>query len=254
MRIHFQSFGRGTPLIILHGLFGSLENWHSISQKLAADFQVFAVEQRNHGRSPHAQEMSYQLMAEDLKEFVADQQLGAVNLLGHSMGGKTAMLFALTYPELVQKLIIVDIAPRAYSDHHREILNSLRSLDLTSFKSRTEMESQLAPSIPDLAIRRFLLKNVKRDQAGAFYWQMNLPAIEANYARLSEAVSSERPFLGPTLFIRGECSNYIRDQDLPAIEKLFPQVEHCKIADAGHWVHAEAPEAFLRTVREFLSY
>jgi pimeloyl-ACP methyl ester carboxylesterase len=254
MRIHFQSYGHGTPLIILHGLFGSLENWHSVSQKLAANFQVFAVDQRNHGRSPHAAEMSYQLMAEDLKEFVASQQLGAVNLLGHSMGGKTAMLFALTYPALVRKLIIVDIAPRAYSDHHREILNALSSLDLTSLKSRAEMESQLSDSIPDLAVRRFLLKNVKRDEAGAFYWQMNLPAIEENYGRLSEGITSQRPFEKPTLFIRGERSNYIRDQDLPLIEKLFPRVEHRKIAGAGHWVHAEAPEAFLRTVREFLSY
>jgi pimeloyl-ACP methyl ester carboxylesterase len=252
MQLHFQSYGQGPPLIILHGLFGSLENWHSISLNLAADFQVFAVDQRNHGRSPHTPEMSYPLMAEDLKELVANQQIEAVNVLGHSMGGKTAMLFALTYPELVQKLIILDIAPRAYSDHHREILNALTLLDLTSLKSRAEMESQLAPSIPDLAVRRFLLKNVKRDQAGAFYWQMNLPAIEANYARLSEAVSNHGPFEKPTLFIRGECSNYIRDQDLHVIDKLFPQVEHCKITGAGHWVHAEAPEAFLRKVREFL--
>jgi len=254
MQLNFQSYGHGPPLIILHGLFGSLENWHSISQQLAADFQVLAVDQRNHGRSPHAAEMTYQLMADDLKEFVASQQLGAVNLLGHSMGGKTAMLFALTYPASVQKLIVVDIAPRAYSAHHREILSALSSLDLNSFKSRAEMESQLAPSIPDLAVRRFLLKNVKRDEAGAFYWQMNLPAIEANYARLSEALPTQRSFEKPTLFIRGERSNYIRAQDLPAIEKLFPRVKHCKIAGAAHWVHAEAPEPFLRTVREFLSY
>ena len=254
MQLHFQNFGQGPPLIILHGLFGSLENWHSISQKLAADFQVFAVDQRNHGRSSHAPGMNYQLMAEDLKEFLANQQLGAINLLGHSIGGKTAMLFALTYSELVQKLIIVDIAPRAYSDRHREILNALSSLNLSSFKSRAQMESQLAPSIPDLAVRRFLLKNIKRDQEGAFYWQMNLPTIEANYARLSEAISSQRSFEKPTLFIRGERSNYIRAQDLPVIEKLFPQVKYCKIAAAGHWVHAEAPEPFLRTVREFLSY
>src|SRR5258708_16035598 len=136
MRIHFQSYGHGAPLIILHGLFGSLENWHSISQKLAPDFQVLAVDQRNHGRSPHAAEMSYQLMAEDLKDFLVDQKLGAVNLLGHSMGGKTAMLFALTNPESVQKLIVVDIAPRAYSERHREIPSALASMDLSSFKGR----------------------------------------------------------------------------------------------------------------------
>jgi pimeloyl-ACP methyl ester carboxylesterase len=212
------------------------------------------VDQRNHGRSPHAAEMNFQLMAEDLKEFLANQQLGAVNLLGHSLGGKTAMLFALTFPECVQKLTVVDIAPRAYSDHRREILNALSSLDLSSFKTRAEMESHLATSIPDLAVRRFLLKNVKRDQSGAFYWQMNLPAIQANYARLSEEIAGQRPFDKPVLFIRGERSKYIRDQDLPAIQKLFPRVEHCTIAGAGHWVHADAPEAFLRKVREFLKY
>lgn len=252
MHPHFQSYGQGPPLIILHGLFGSLENWHLISQKLAADFQVFAVDQRNHGRSPHAADMSYQLMAEDLKEFVDNQQFGPVNFLGHSMGGKTAMLFALTYPQSVEKLIVVDIAPRAYPDHHSEILKALSSLDVTSLKSRAEMESQLASSIPDLAVRRFLLKNVKRDQAGNFYWQMNLSAIEANYARLSEQISSQRPFEKPTLFIRGERSNYICDDDMTAIQKLFPRVQHREIAGAGHWVHAEAPEAFIRTVREFL--
>jgi esterase len=254
MQLHFQSYGQGPPLIILHGLFGSLENWHSIGQMLAADFHVFTMDQRNHGRSPHATDMSYQLMAEDLKEFVADKQLGSVNLLGHSMGGKTAILFAISYPQLVEKLIVVDIAPRAYPDHHSEILKALSSLDLSSFKSRAEMESQLASSIPDLAVRRFLLKNVKRDQAGNFYWQMNLSAIEANYARLSEQISSQRPFEKPTLFIRGERSNYIRDDDMTAIQKLFPRVKLCEIAGAGHWVHAEAPEAFLRTVREFLKY
>jgi esterase len=252
MRLNFQSFGRGQPLIILHGLFGSLENWHFISQKLAADFQVVAVDQRNHGHSPHAAEMSYQLMVEDLKEFLANQHLDTANLLGHSMGGKTAMLFALTYPESVQKLIVVDIAPRAYPNHHREILSALSSLTLSSFKSRAEMELQLASSIPDLAVRRFLLKNVKRNQAGSFYWQMNLAAIQANYARLSEEISSHRSFEKPALFIRGERSDYIRDEDVPAIEKLFPRVEHHTIAGAGHWAHADAPEAFLRKVREFL--
>ena len=254
MQLHFQSFGNGPPLIILHGLFGSLENWHSISRNLATDFQIFAVDQRNHGRSPHAPEMSYQLMAEDLREFAASQHLASANLLGHSMGGKTAMLFALTFPELVKKLVVVDIAPRAYPDHHREILKALSSLDLSSFKSRAEMDSHLATSIPGLAVRQFLLKNVKRDQAGRFYWQMNLAAIKANFARLSEEISTPGSFDKPTLFIGGERSNYIGGDDLPAIQKLFPRVQYFQIAAAAHWVHAEAPEPFLRKVREFLKY
>lgn len=254
MQLHFQSYGQGPPLIILHGLFGSLENWHSISQKLAADFQVFAVDQRNHGRSPHAAEMSYQSMAGDLKEFVTTHQLSAVNLLGHSLGGKVAMFFALNYPDLMEKLVVVDIAPRAYPPHHSEILNALSSLDLPSFKNRKDLETHLAPSIPDLATRQFLLKNVKRDSAGTFYWQMNLAAIHRNYDRLNEALSSQQPFTKPALFISGERSDYIRDEDLASIRKLFPQAAHCKIPGASHWVHADAPEAFLRKVREFLKY
>jgi pimeloyl-ACP methyl ester carboxylesterase len=252
MQLHFETYGHGRPLIILHGLFGSLENWHSISRNLAADFRVLAVDQRNHGRSPHAAEMSYQLMAGDLKELLTAQHLGPVNLLGHSMGGKTAMVFALNDPGLVKKLAIVDIGPRAYPPHHRQILHALLSLDLRSFKSRAEIQSQLVPVIPDLAIRQFLLKNVKRDQAGAFYWQMNLAAIEANYERLNERIFSSHPFDKPILFISGERSDYIRDEDLPSIQKLFLRAEFCKIADAGHWVHAEKPEVFLRKVREFL--
>jgi pimeloyl-ACP methyl ester carboxylesterase len=254
MQLHFQSYGEGPPLIILHGLFGSLENWHSISQKLAADFRVFAVDQRNHGRSAHAADMSYQSMAQDLKEFVTSQQLSEVNLLGHSMGGKTAMSFALNYPDRVERLIVADIAPRAYPPHHSEILTALLSLDLSSFKNRKDMEAHLAPLIPDLATRQFLLKNVKRDSAGAFYWQMNLTAIHRNYDRLNEALSSQQPFAKPTLFIRGDRSDYIRDEDLASIRRLFPKAELYEIPGAGHWVHVDAPEAFLRKVREFLKY
>jgi pimeloyl-ACP methyl ester carboxylesterase len=252
MQLHFQSYGKGAPLIILHGLFGSLENWHSISRNLAADFQVLAVDQRNHGRSPHASEMSYQLMAEDLQELLAAQQLGSVNLLGHSMGGKTAMVFSLTHPDLVNKLVVVDMAPRTYPPQHLEILKALLSLDLRSFKSRAEIESELAPSIPDLATRQFLLKNLKRDSTGGFSWQMNLAAINANYDCLNEAISSQRSFDKPALFIRGERSHYILDEDMPPIRKLFPRTKFCQIPGAGHWVHADKPEPFLRKVREFL--
>jgi pimeloyl-ACP methyl ester carboxylesterase len=254
MQLHFQNYGQGAPLIILHGLFGSLENWHSISQNLAADFQVFAVDQRNHGRSHHAAEMSYQLMAEDLKEFMMSHQLEAVHLLGHSMGGKTAMQFALNYQDLVKKLIVVDIAARAYPPHHTEILNALSSLDLASFKNRKDMETHLASSISDLATRQFLLKNVKRDSTGGFHWQMHLAAIHRNYVRLNEEISSQYSFNEPTLFIRGERSNYLLDEDFGPMRKLFPQAELYEISGAGHWVHVDAPEAFLRKVREFLKY
>ena len=252
MQLHFQAYGHGQPLILLHGLLGSLENWHSISQKLAADFQVFAVDQRNHGRSPHAADMSYELMAQDLKLSLANQGLAPIHLLGHSMGGKTAMEFALTHPELVAKLIVVDIAPRAYPPYHRQILDAISSLDLSSCKNRHEMDAQLAQTIPDLRLRQFLLKNVKRDAAGVFHWQINLPAIDANYPRLNEALANRQTFAKPALFIRGERSDYIRNEDINLILTLFPAAEYSEIAGAGHWVHVDAPETFLRKVREFL--
>ena len=252
MQLHFQRYGQGPPLIILHGLFGSSENWHSISQKLASDLAVFAVDQRNHGRSPHAGEMTYELMAQDLELFVTNQHLSPVHLLGHSMGGKTAMVFALTYPELAEKLIVVDIAPRAYPPQHRQILDAMLSLDLSSSKNRNDIDAQLAKSIPDLTLRQFLLKNVKRDAAGAFHWQMNLAAINANYDRLNGALPDSRTFDKPILFIRGERSDYIRNDEIELIQARFPQAEFCEVADAGHWVHADAPESFLRKVREFL--
>jgi len=252
MQLHFQNYGQGQPLIILHGLFGSLDNWHSINQKFGAEFQVFAIDQRNHGRSPHAAQMSYELMAADLKEFVTAQRLRQISLLGHSMGGKTAMTFALNYPDLAEKLIVVDIAPRAYPPYHAEILKALLSLDLSSFTNREEMDLQLAGPIPELTVRRFLLKNVKRAPDGAFYWQLNLAGINENYARLNEAIWSARSFKKPALFIRGERSDYIPRQDLQPIRELFPHAEFCEIAGAGHWVHADAPEPFLRKVREFL--
>ena len=252
MQLHFQSYGHGNPLILLHGLLGSLENWHSVSQKLAVDFQVFAVDQRNHGRSPHAAELSYELMVHDLERFLVNHRLSAVHLLGHSMGGKTSMKFALTYPDLVAKLIVVDIAPRAYPPYHRQILDAMLSLDLSSCKNRHEMDAQLAQTIPDLRLRQFLLKNVKRDAAGVFHWQINLPAIDANYPRLNEALADRRTFAKPALFIRGERSDYIRNEDINLIQTLFPAAEYSEIAGAGHWVHADAPETFLRKVREFL--
>lgn len=196
--------------------------------------------------------MTYQLMADDLKKFVLDHQLHAVHLLGHSMGAKTAMVFALRYPDLVKRLIIVDMAPRSYPPHHLKILSALRSLDLSLFKNRKDMESQLANSIPDSAVRRFLLKNVKRDASGAFYWQLNLAAIERNYERLNEAISHQRSSEKPALLVRGQRSDYVRDEDLASIHELFPRSEFCEIPSAGHWVHVDAPEPFLRNVREFL--
>ena len=168
MQLHFRSYGDGEPLIILHGLFGSLDNWHSMSVKLAAPFQVFAVDQRNHGASPHSPEMSYPIMADDLEEFLQSQGLARAYVMGHSMGGKTAMQFALRYPHRVERLVVVDIAPRVYSPLHARILEALLALDLASFKTRKQVEDALASAIPELGTRQFLLKNLTRGAEGHF--------------------------------------------------------------------------------------
>ena len=252
MQLHHEECGQGTPLIILHGLFGSLDNWQTVSRRLSAQFRVIAADQRNHGHSPHSPEMNYPAMAGDVLELMQRLGLSDACVLGHSMGGKTAMQLALLHPERVRKLVVVDIAPRAYYPRHGEIFAGLLSLDLSTFTSRKEIEDALAPSIPDISVRRFLLKSLARSPNGGFRWKINLRDICANYGRLSEAVSGHAPFTKPTLFLRGGASNYIRDADGALIHQLFPQAQMQTIPTAGHWVHAEALEAFLAMVQRFL--
>jgi esterase len=251
MILNFKSYGQGESLIILHGLFGSLDNWHTVSQELGEHLHVIAVDQRNHGRSPHSLDMDYRTMAEDVRALLAAQHLPWAHLLGHSMGGKTAMQFALLYPKLVHKLIVVDIAPRQYSPRHENVFAGLLPLDLKTFQTRVQLEEALAPSIPDLALRRFLLKNAERATEG-FRWRFGLCEIHRNYLRLGEAPSGPQPFTGLSLFVRGETSNYLLEDDLSSILPLFPLARLRTIPGAGHLVHTEKPEAFLRMVLEFL--
>ena len=252
MHLHFQSYGAGAPLIILHGLFGSLDNWHSISRRLGEHFQVLAVDQRNHGQSPHSAEMNYRVMAEDVSELMRAQHVEHAHVLGHSMGGKTAMQLALHSPEKVDKLVVVDIAPRAYSPRHGQIFEGALSIDLAAYHNRGDVENALAQFIPEKAVRQFLLKSLAREAGGGFRWKLNLRDIFKNYGRLSEGLSGERPFDKPVLFIRGEASNYLREEDWELIQRLFPRAEMQTIARAGHWVHADAPEFFLQVVLDFL--
>ena len=252
MQLYFQSFGAGLPIIILHGLFGSSDNWHTISRRLGEQFQVFALDLRNHGRSPHSNAMNYELMADDIAEFFPAHNLQRACLLGHSMGGKVAMRFALRYPDLTAALIVADMAPKAYPPSHQVIFDALRKLDLASFRSRNEIDIALAPEVPDVAVRQFLLKNVARTDAGGFAWKLNLPAIERNYPALRSAITSGRPFTGPVLFILGAKSDYLQDTDRDAILRLFPRATFKTISTAGHWLHADAPDEFVQLVAEFL--
>jgi len=253
MKLHFRSYGSGRPLIILHGLFGSLNNWHTLAGRLAEGRLVLSVDLRNHGDSPHSEEFSFKAMAEDLREFMDDRGLTRASLLGHSMGGKTAMEFALRYPSAVEGLVVIDIAPRAYLPGHDEILDAMASLDLWAYASRSAIEKALEPLISDLRVRQFVLTNLRRVEEGRYNWKINLSGLRSNYAEVVKAQNSETPFRGPTLFIRGGNSNYIRPEDATSLLELFPSATVSTISGAGHWVHADAPEKLLPLVEEFLA-
>ena len=253
MQLHYEQSGEGHPLLILHGLFGSLENWRTLSKIFSRSFQVFALDQRNHGRSPHSNEFSYPVMVEDLREFMEEQELPSAHLIGHSMGGKTAMLFAATYPDLVDKLVVVDIAPKAYARGHDDVFHTLLSLDLSTLRSRQEADVAMAKTMPDLALRQFLLKNLDREETGSFRWRIALHEIHANYPEMIKELGlGQHRFVQPALFIRGAKSDYIKDSDIPSLKSIFPQAQVTTIPNTGHWVHAEAPQEFARAVLDFL--
>jgi len=254
MRLHCQTFGEGFPLLILHGFLGSSDNWLSVSKRLGNQFKVYSLDLRNHGASPHSEIMSYAVMSQDILEFMDDHKLSSALLLGHSMGGKVAMQYALDFPNRVEKLVIVDIAPRTYPPTHRAMLNAALSLDLKTYKSFSEVDGALAVAIPQAAVRQLLLKNLKRSNDGHLTWKIHLDAIARHYDKLTTAIVTGQMFNHPTCFIRGGRSTYIQDDDLPLIRTIFPQAKIETIANAGHWVHADATEEFLTIIEEFLAH
>lgn len=251
MKLFFQQYGSGEPLIIIHGLLGSLDIWHTLSKTFATSFRVLAVDLRNHGRSPHSDTFTYTAMAGDVLELMDAQHIASAYLLGHSMGGKVAMQFAVSYPERVDKLVVVDIAPRAYSRIHDEILEALISLNLTGLQSRQAVEGELARKIPDSAVRQFLMKNLTRDPSGAFSWKANLDVISRNYEEIAREINATRSFSKPTLFVKGDRSDYLLASDIPFIHRLFPTAVVLSV-DTGHWIHAESPNRFADVVLNFL--
>ena len=247
MHLNYQIHGEGQPLIILHGLFGTLENWGSQIKALAKHFQVIAVDLRNHGRSEHSNEMNYQLMAADIHQLTQDLDITKAHILGHSMGGKAAMQLALNNPSVIDKLIIVDIAPVTYSAHHEEVFKGLHAVDLVSLKSRSDADKQLSQFIPEVGVRAFLLKNLYRTEEKTFAWRMNLETLYTKYADISAAPHGT-PYPSTTLFIKGGNSNYMVPAYKDAVITLFPKAKYTIIKDAGHWPHAEKPEAFSKVV------
>ena len=250
MKLHYRKYGEGQPLIILHGLFGSSDNWQTLGKKFAENFEVYLVDQRNHGHSPKSNEFNYQLLSDDLYKLITDLELENITLIGHSMGGKTVMHFAQEHPLFIKKLIVVDIGPKAYPMHHDIILAGLNSLDLSAIKSRGQADKQLSKFIEDIGVKQFLLKNLYWIEKGQLGWRINIPVLEKKMPDILAAIP-DKIVETHTLFIRGEKSNYIVEDDFQNIYDQFPNSEIETIYDAGHWVHAENPFSFYNMVLEF---
>lgn len=239
--------GSGQPLIILHGLFGSSDNWQTHGKKLAEYFEVYLVDQRNHGKSDWSDAFSYELMAADLFEFVQEHNLEDFILMGHSMGGKTAMYFAQEHEDLLEKLIVVDMGVKSYPVHHDRILEGLKSLDLSIIDSRGDAQKALAEYIDDASIRQFLLKNLYWKSKGQLAWRINIPVLDEKIDEIVKELP-HKEVLTDTLFMRGGKSNYILEEDTEQIKSYFPVSEIYSIESAGHWIHAEAPTEFIEKV------
>ncbi|MTI20373.1 alpha/beta fold hydrolase, partial [Fulvivirga sp. RKSG066] len=239
MQLNFKTIGEGKPLIILHGLFGSLDNWQTIAKELADHYKIYLVDQRNHGQSPHSDNFNYTAMADDLNRFIDEHNIENPSIIGHSMGGKTAMKFALNHGDKWDKLIVVDISPRAYPVHHDIIVEGLAAIDVDNIKSRGDADKKLAEYVKDLGTRQFLLKNLARSKNGGFEWKINLKAITENIEIIGEGMEERLAIEKDVLFIRGEKSDYIGDEDIILITQHFPNASVETISNAGHWVHAE---------------
>ncbi|MBE03198.1 alpha/beta fold hydrolase [Marinobacter lutaoensis] len=251
--------GEGKPLILLHGLFGSLENLGGIARRLQDEWQIHALDERNHGASPHTDTMDYPAMAGDVLAYMDQQGLARAALLGHSMGGKVAMQVALMAPERVERLIVADIAPVTYQPRHDAILEGLKALDLSQVHSRQDADRLLAEFVDSVATRQFLLKNLERmprdeqtEGGPTFRWRLNLPVIDACYGNLAKAPEGDGPYDGPVLFLKGADSAYIQDKHRDTILRLFPAAEVRVIQGTGHWLHAEKADTFAALCRRFL--
>jgi len=251
VKLFSRIMGEGQPLLIVHGLFGMSDNWQSLGKQFADFFEVHLIDQRNHGRSPHSRVFNYKVLAEDLVKYIKNHKLKNVILMGHSLGGKTAMELTVQRPDLVEKLIVVDISPKAYPVHHNKIIESLFSLDFSELKSRSEADRKLAEYIVDANVRQFLLKSLYWVEKGRLAFRFNLESIAEQLEEVGKALADNLKYKGSCLFIDGASSTYILDEDEGLILKHFPEAKIVTISDAGHWIHAEQPKQFFDEVMRF---
>jgi len=255
MNLYFKILGQGQPLIILHGLFGSSDNWQTIGKQFAEYFHVFILDQRNHGQSPHSQVHNYAALAADLQAFIEQHNIENPILLGHSMGGKTVMKYLTTYTTPIEKAIVVDISPRHYPQHHQAYTKAMLSLNLASLQSRQEVENAFIENgVDNVAERQFLMKNLYRADSGAFHWKINLEGLVDQIENIGEGTPVNAHSDVPILFVKGDKSAYyIQEEDAASIHQIFPNSTIVTIADSGHWIHAEQPAAFFKAVMDFLA-
>lgn len=245
--------GEGQPLLIIHGFLGMSDNWKSLGTQYANEgFQVHMLDLRNHGRSFHSDDFSYELMVADVLEYCNHHNLSNISIIGHSMGGKVAMLLATTYPDLIKKLIVADIGPKYYAPHHQDILAGLNAVDFSIKPDRTQVEEMLYPYIPDFGTRQFLMKSLYWKEPGQLDFRFNLKVFNEKIEEIGKALPDDKIFERPTLFIRGGNSRYILDKDMPEIQKHFPIFELVTIPNVGHWLHAENPKMFFEETIKFL--
>ena len=256
MELNYKQYSDGgAPLLVLHGLFGSQSNWAWHCKQLAEHYAVYGVDLRNHGGSPHSDQMDYPLMADDVRQLIARLGLKSCCIVGHSMGGKVAMQLALACPDLLDKLVVVDIAPVAYSeraDDHMKVLADMDALRLDEITSRTEAEVILEDYIAEEATRKFVLTNLVRNKEASFEWRLNKDSLRDNYANLRNGLEAKESFPKPILFVKGSLSPYIKAEYETQISELFPAASLKVIMDAGHWLHAEQPQALQNILLKFL--
>ncbi len=250
MKLFFRESGQGEPLIILHGLFGSSDNWYTHAKTFATHFKVYLVDQRNHGQSPHSDEFDFKALTLDLEEFIAEHNIEKPIILGHSMGGKTAMNFAVKNPDKLSKLVVVDIVPKYYPVHHDQILEGLEAINIQTLASRNEADQILSQYVPEPDVRQFLLKNLSRTENG-FEWKINISGIDKNIENIGADMQYPGTYDGPALFVKGAKSNYYKPGDEATITKIFPKAV-IETIDTGHWVQAEKPQEFAQMVLSFL--